>query len=99
MHCGPPWTRRRPPGICGSWCARCTRRAWAPRGRGRRCAKPWRAPTLRAPESASGLPMAGGERPGVDLRDELLKSEMDRAAREAAAERQLEEMKKKLRKD
>jgi len=45
------------------------------------------------------LQAAGGERPGVDLRDELLKSEMDRAAREAAAERQLEEMKKKLRKD
>jgi hypothetical protein len=42
---------------------------------------------------------AGGERPGMDLRDELLKSEMDRAAREAAAERQLEELKKKMRKD
>jgi hypothetical protein len=44
---------------------------------------------------------AGGERPGggLDLRDELLKSEMDRAAREAAAARQLEELKKKMRKE
>ena len=41
----------------------------------------------------------GGERPGVDLRDELLKSDMDRAAREAAASRQLEELKKKMRKE
>lgn len=45
------------------------------------------------------LQAAGGERPGVDVRDELLKSEMDRAQREAAAERQLEELKKKLRKE
>jgi hypothetical protein len=42
---------------------------------------------------------AGGERPGTDLRDELLKSEIDRAAREAAAARQLEELKKKMGKD
>jgi phage shock protein A len=42
---------------------------------------------------------AGGARPGMDLQDELLKSEMDRAAREAAAVRQLEELKKKMRKD
>ncbi|HEV8380381.1 MAG TPA: hypothetical protein VGQ29_02270 [Gemmatimonadales bacterium] len=42
---------------------------------------------------------AGGARPGMDLRDELLKSDMDRAAREAAAARQLEELKKKMRKD
>jgi hypothetical protein len=42
---------------------------------------------------------AGGERPGVDLQDELLKSEMDRAQREAAAQRQLEELKKKMKKD
>jgi len=41
----------------------------------------------------------GGERPGVDLQDELLKSDMDRAAREAAASRQLEELKKKMRKE
>jgi len=42
---------------------------------------------------------AGGARPGMDLQDELLKSEMDRAAREAAAARQLEELKKKMRKE
>jgi hypothetical protein len=42
---------------------------------------------------------AGGERPGTDLRDELLKSDIDRAAREAAAARQLEELKKKMRKE
>jgi ABC-type phosphate transport system auxiliary subunit len=42
---------------------------------------------------------AGGERPGTDLQDELLKSDMDRAAREAAAARQLEELKKKMRKE
>lgn len=42
------------------------------------------------------LQAAGGARPGVDLQDELLKSEMDRAAREAAAEQQLEELKKRM---
>jgi len=42
---------------------------------------------------------AGGARPGMDLQDELLKAEMDRAAREAAAQQQLEALKKKMRKD
>ncbi|HET9384020.1 MAG TPA: hypothetical protein VFO67_02655 [Gemmatimonadales bacterium] len=42
---------------------------------------------------------AGGARPGTDLRDELLKSDIDRAAREDAAARQLEELKKKMRKE
>ena len=42
---------------------------------------------------------AGGAREGTDLRDELLQSDMDRAAREAAAARQLEELKKKMRKE
>jgi predicted nucleic acid-binding Zn-ribbon protein len=42
---------------------------------------------------------AGGARPGMDLQDELLKSDMDRAEREAAAARQLEELKKKMRKE
>lgn len=41
---------------------------------------------------------AGGVRPGMDLRDELLQSDMERAEREAAASRQLEELKKKMRK-
>lgn len=42
---------------------------------------------------------AGGARPGMDFQDELLKAEMDRAAREAAAQQQLEALKKKMRKD
>ena len=42
---------------------------------------------------------AGGRRPGVDPADELLKSQLDRAAREAAADRQLRELKKKMKKD
>jgi len=41
----------------------------------------------------------GGNRPDVDLQDELLKADMDRAARESAAARQLEELKKKMRKE
>jgi hypothetical protein len=45
------------------------------------------------------LQAAGGARPGADVRDALLKSEMDRAAREAAADRQLKELKKKMKKD
>lgn len=45
------------------------------------------------------LGRAGGARPGTDLKDELLKSQMDHAAREAAADRQLDELKKKLKKD
>src|SRR5438067_9169666 len=45
------------------------------------------------------LQAAGGPRPGVDPADELLKSQLDRAAREAAADRQLRELKKKMKKD
>jgi hypothetical protein len=45
------------------------------------------------------IEQAGGVREGTDLRDELLKSDMDRAAREAAAQRQLEELKRKMGKD
>ena len=45
------------------------------------------------------LQAAGGPRPGVDPGDELLKSQLDRAAREAAADRQLRELKKKMKKD
>jgi len=45
------------------------------------------------------LQEAGGAREGTDLSDELLKADMDRAAREDAATRQLEELKKKMRKD
>jgi len=45
------------------------------------------------------LQASGGTRPGVDPQEELLKSQLDRAAREAAADRQLEELKKKMKKD
>jgi hypothetical protein len=42
---------------------------------------------------------AGGARPGTDLNDDLLKADLDRVQRDAAAQRQLEELKKKMRKD
>ena len=45
------------------------------------------------------LRAAGEARPGVDPQEELLKLQLDRAAREAAADRQLEELKKKMKKD
>jgi len=45
------------------------------------------------------LQAAGGARPGTDPEGELLKSQLDRAAREAAADRQLRELKKKMKKD
>jgi len=53
-------------------------------------------PMMEARRSAQE---AGDGAAGVDLQDELLKSDMDRAAREAAAARQLEELKKKMRMD
>ena len=53
-------------------------------------------PAMEARRSAQE---AGDGGAGVDLQDELLRSEMDRAAREAAAARQLEELKKKMRKE
>ena len=45
------------------------------------------------------LEAAGGVRPDLDLSDEPLRREMDRAAREAAAERRLQELKKRMSKD
>jgi hypothetical protein len=45
------------------------------------------------------LQAAGGARAHVDPQDELLKAQLDRAAREAAADRQLQELKKKMKKD
>ena len=53
-------------------------------------------PAVEARRSAQEAGDAGA---AVDLQDELLKSDMDRAAREAAAARQLEELKKKMRKE
>jgi hypothetical protein len=54
-------------------------------------------PAMEARRSAQEAGDGGAA--GVDLQDELLKSDMDRAAREAAAARQLEELKKKMRKE
>jgi len=45
------------------------------------------------------LQAAGGPRPGLDPADDLLKAQLDRATREAAADRQLRELKKKMKKD
>jgi hypothetical protein len=45
------------------------------------------------------LERAGGLRPDLGLQGELLTSEIDRAAQDAAAERQLRELKKRMRKD
>jgi len=39
---------------------------------------------------------AGGVRPETDLQEELLRNQMDRAAREAAAEERLRQLKKKM---
>jgi len=45
------------------------------------------------------LQAAGGARPDVDLQQELLKHDIDRAARERTADEQLDLLKKKIRKD
>ena len=45
------------------------------------------------------LRQAGGVRPGVDLEDDLLKMDLDRAAREAAAEQHLREIKNRMKKE
>jgi hypothetical protein len=45
------------------------------------------------------LQAGGGARPGTDVQDDLFASDLDRSAREAAADRQLEELKKKMRKE
>lgn len=44
------------------------------------------------------LQAAGGTRPDVDLQNELLKADIDRAARERTADEQLDLLKKKIRK-
>src|SRR5205807_6856879 len=45
------------------------------------------------------LQQAGGVRPDTDLHGDLLQSDLDHTAREAAADRQLRELKKKMKKD
>jgi hypothetical protein len=55
--------------------------------------------TAHVEQAWRDLQAAGGTRPGVDPRDELLQSDIDRAHREAEAQRQLDELKKRMRKD
>jgi len=50
-------------------------------------------------EAWRDIQSAGGARPGVDPQDELLRSDLDRQRREAQADRQLEELKKRMKKD
>ena len=45
------------------------------------------------------LEQAGRVRPGVDPQDEVLKTQLDRAAREEAAEAQLRELKQRMKKE
>jgi hypothetical protein len=45
------------------------------------------------------LQAAGGKRPGTDPADEALKSQLDHLAREGVADRQLQELKKRMKKD
>lgn len=47
-------------------------------------------------EAWASLGEAGAPRPGVDPADEVLKTQMDRAAREATADQKLEELKRKM---
>ena len=56
-------------------------------------------PATSAEAAWQDLTSAGGERPETDLKDELLKSRLDRAASEAAAEAQLAFLKKKMGKE
>ena len=61
--------------------------------------RPQRAGERSTEAAWRDIEAAGGARPGTDVQDELLKADLDRVQREAAAERQLEELKKKMRKD
>jgi hypothetical protein len=62
-----------------------------------------RGPAGAAARSADAawrdIEAAGGARPGVDPKDELLRADLDRQRREAQADRQLEELKKRMKKD
>lgn len=54
------------------------------------------APMSSTERAWRDLQAAGGARPGVDLQDDLLKADMDRAALEHAADEQLDLLKQKL---
>lgn len=53
-------------------------------------------PTSSTEQAWRDIQAAGGARPGVDLQDDLLKADMDRVAREQAADEQLDLLKQKL---
>lgn len=57
------------------------------------------AGTASAGAAWRDIESAGGVRPETDVQDELLKSNLDRAAREAAADAQLAHLKRKLGKE
>ncbi len=57
------------------------------------------APSGAAQAAWRDIEAAGGQRPDTDLESELLRSDLDRAAREAAAEAQLAHLKRKLGKE
>jgi len=55
--------------------------------------------TANTEQAWRDIEAAGGTRPGTDLKDELLRADIDRTQREADAQRQLDELKKRMRKD
>lgn len=57
------------------------------------------APSGAARAAWRDIEAAGGHRPETDLESELLRSDLDRTAREAAADAQLAQLKRKLGKD
>jgi len=61
--------------------------------------RPLTAAERSAERAWRDLQQAGGVRPGVDPADDRLKADLDGAARDAAAERQLQELKQRMKKD
>jgi len=59
-------------------------------------AAPGGGPMSSTEQAWRDIQAAGGARPGVDLQDDLLKADMDRAALEQAADEQLDLLKQKL---
>jgi len=61
--------------------------------------RPLTAAERSAERAWRDLQQAGGVRPGVDPAGDTLKADLDGAARDAAAERQLKELKQRMKKD
>src|SRR5437763_1365797 len=79
-------------------CPKCKSRAVAQLARAERD-RPLTEAERSAERAWRDLQQAGGVRPDTDLQGDLLQSDLDRTAREAAADRQLRELKKKMKKD